>query len=295
MDALILAGTGKGYLPVATGNKALIEIMGRPIIEYVIDALRSAEHVGSIYVVGPLTELSFLAQRHQDVEFFQQGDSLVDNVLSSYEKICPELDRHILVTASDIPFVRPQEVDGFISSSAFRDYDVVLGVSNETALRRFYPSGGETGLKPACCYFRQGPIRLNNLFIMKYPTETLREYAGLLYSLRYQKRLMNFARLMLQVARKDPDRLRLIWTLIIMQVTLQADRMGLPVLARAIGKLLDIRKAEDTVSGTISARFRAVIMDYGGSVMDIDNEASLEAAQAMFHRFMSLADEPPSE
>lgn len=291
VDALILAGNRKGYMPVGQGNKALIDLMGRPVIDYVIETLETSRHIDNIYIVGPVAELSFLRERHPNVTFFQQGSNIVENVLSSYDRISPNRDRHILVTTSDIPFVRPSEVDGFISSSGYDAYDIVIGVASETALKRFSPINGKPGFITKCCHFKQGPVRLNNMFIMRYPPEALAEYTGILYSLRYQKKLSNFVRLMLQVVSKDPGKLRLIWTLIFMQATLQADRLGLAGVARAIGSLLDIRQAEATASRAMGVRLKTVLMDYGGAVMDIDNEDSLNTVRARFEEFMALSDE----
>ena len=295
LDALVLAGNRRDYIPVGNRNKALLDIGGRPVIEYVIDALKSAGHIGDVYIVGPSEELSFLKHKYPDIVLFEQRETLAENILSSYESICPQRDRHILVTTSDIPFVHSSEIDAFITSSSFISYDVVLGIAGDSVLKKFLPSAGKPGIRNNCCYFRQGPVRLNNLFIMRYPPDALTGYASTIYRARYQKKLRNFSRLILDVLIKDPGRVRLVWTLLIMQGTLQADRFGLNRTARAIGRLLDISEAEVTASKTIGGGFKTVMMEFGGAVIDIDNEKSLIAARARFEEFRRISGEIPTE
>jgi molybdopterin-guanine dinucleotide biosynthesis protein A len=294
LDALILAGNRKDYIPVGNGNKALLEVGGRPVIEYVIEALEAAALIDGIYIVGPVEELSFLRNRHPDIVLIGQQDTLADNVLSSYEMICPEHDRHILVTTSDIPFIRPSEIDAFIDSSGYNSYDIVLGIAGEAVLSRFFPSGDRPGIKNNCCYLRQGPVRLNNLFIMRHPPDALIGYASTIYRVRYQKKLRNFLRLMTDVLIRNPGMLRLFWTLLIMQATLQADRLALYGAARAMGSLLDIKDAENTASRAIGARFKTMMMDHGGAAMDIDNEESLKAVRIRFEEFMRISNKGPA-
>lgn len=294
IDALILAGTGKGYIPVEGANKALLEINGRPIIEYVVQALKNAGSIGDIHIVGPVDELSFLLKSHGDrVTLHEQTGSLVDNVISSYDRICPSRDRHILVTTSDIPFIRPYEIDLLVSSSNYEAYDIVVGVGSAEALRRFAPDKGMPGMSMACCHFRQQSGRLNNMFILRPPREAIAEYASILYNLRYQKNIVNFLRLIVNVIIKDPGRLPLLWTLFKLQLTLQADRFALMGIAQAIGNHIDIRKAEMLASRAVKARVRIMFMDYGGAAIDIDNAQSLEVARTRYEEFTSLAEQRP--
>lgn len=293
LDALILAGDKKDYKAVGTINKALIEINGRPLIGYVIEALSAARNIGSIHVIGPLKELSWLKEEYPDIILFEQYPTLAENVLLSYQRICKDNDRHIFLTASDIPLLQPLEVDRFIEQSGFAGYDIIMGAAGEKSMSRFYPEKGKPGIRHACCYFRQGQLRLNNMFIMRHPPETLVEYTSILYSLRYQKKIRNFARLIYEVIKREPSRLRLIFTLLTMQATLQAERLGFYATARSIGRLLDIKRADETASRAIGARLKTVVMDYGGAVIDIDNKESLEAVRSRFQEFISISRDIP--
>lgn len=293
LDALILAGDQKDYKPVGPGNKALIELMGKPLISYVIDALKEAKHIGRIFVVGPPKHFTWLKEQHPDITLLDQSPTLTENVLVSYKHICGDNDRHIFVTTSDIPFLQPREVDGFIEQSGFTAYDIIMGAAGEKSLERFYPAGNKPGIRQSCCYFKQGPLRLNNMFIMRYPTEALAEYSGILYNLRYQKRLLNFARLILEVVRRKPARLKLALTLLGMQTTLQAERLGLYGTARTLGRMLDLRKADEAASRATGARLRTVVMEYGAAAIDIDNMESLEAIRERFQEFMSVSRDIP--
>ena len=56
LDAVILAGADThGSLATCTDTpyEAMIDIQGKPMVEYVVDALRASSSVGRITVVGP--------------------------------------------------------------------------------------------------------------------------------------------------------------------------------------------------------------------------------------------------
>ena len=62
VDALILAGDRQGYVPVGKRNKGRLKIQGRPLVQYVADALAGASMVRDIYVIGPADRLAFLKE-----------------------------------------------------------------------------------------------------------------------------------------------------------------------------------------------------------------------------------------
>src|ERR1041385_6829541 len=81
LDAVVLAGSVNriSLFPGDTpGRKALVQVRGRPMLGYVLDALTGCAAVGRIVVVGP-PEVRALASRWPGVDTLPEGRSLVDN------------------------------------------------------------------------------------------------------------------------------------------------------------------------------------------------------------------------
>src|ERR1051325_9102375 len=81
VDAAVLAGSLNRiplYPDNPPGYKALVELNGRPLMAYVLDALRAAACVGRVIVVGAPEVLNY-ASRWPGVEVAPEGHSLVRN------------------------------------------------------------------------------------------------------------------------------------------------------------------------------------------------------------------------
>lgn len=74
MNAVILAGDNQADLArINAANKALLNICGRPMIEYVVDALRNSSSVSSISIVGPVKLLKECIGNRIDYYFEDRG------------------------------------------------------------------------------------------------------------------------------------------------------------------------------------------------------------------------------
>ena len=274
LHALILAGNRRAYVPVGRRNKALIHIDGRRLVEYVVHALDRSPLVKSITVIGNVRRLSFLKSElslQKPLDVIAQQENIVRNVLHGYEHIMPAHDAPILLATSDIPLLTPGEVTHFIEHSKFENYDYVMGLSSEQALEPFYPHGRKRGVRMSYLYFKQFTARINNLHIMNPSVVQHPEYAGILYSLRYQKRIGNFLRMIGELFKKDIPTFELAKWGIMLEFALQLDRFGLYKKAHDVGQAIDIKVLENVISRTLGMRFKTFCMDFGGAALDIDN------------------------
>ena len=114
MTAAILAGGGPDNEVAAASGvpcKALAQVDGRSLIDYVIEALRGARTVDEIVAVeAPSRSLSQSGVLPPDVPVVTaRGDELIDTFVTAVEA-CPNEARVLIVTA-DLPLLTSEAVD----------------------------------------------------------------------------------------------------------------------------------------------------------------------------------------
>ena len=116
MDVLLLAGgivTPEDPLfdLCPEGRRSLIEIHGKPMVQWVIDGLVGSDSVGDIYIVG-LTEENAL-QSEKPLHYLPDSGSLFDNIRSGVLQATGDHPQRtkVLLASADIPAVTPEMVD----------------------------------------------------------------------------------------------------------------------------------------------------------------------------------------
>jgi GTP:adenosylcobinamide-phosphate guanylyltransferase len=123
LDAVILAGGKLGtddplYDESVNGSRSLIDLFGKPMAQWVINALDGASSVAELYLIGLPADCGLKAAK--PLHFLEDQGDMVDNirygVLQSY-KDHPERTKALIVSA-DIPAVQPHMIDWFASQIA---------------------------------------------------------------------------------------------------------------------------------------------------------------------------------
>ena len=115
VNAIVLAGApncGRLREVDSAPYEALVTICGRPMVGYVVNALENAQYVDDIVVVGPEGELR--GSLGVKIQIAKPKGSIVQNILSGLEFL-PE-EKPVLLTASDVPMVTGEIVDGFLEA-----------------------------------------------------------------------------------------------------------------------------------------------------------------------------------
>lgn len=114
IDAVILAGGDGAVIDPDSRFKGLLPILDKPMVAWVVDALRRSESVVEIAVVVPSAE--DLGAWADTVDKLVVSDgSFLDNVLAGVGAF--RNDRPTLVTTGDIPALTPEAVDDFVALS----------------------------------------------------------------------------------------------------------------------------------------------------------------------------------
>jgi CTP:molybdopterin cytidylyltransferase MocA len=253
-DAVVLAGSINrialfpGNRP---GRKALVELHGKPLLQYTLEALAGARSAGRILVVGAPDVLA-LAARQPGVEGVPEGRSLIDNAWRGLRAARTE---RVLFCNPDQPLLRPEMVDDFTDRARRRDADLVSSWVRHADLGRY----AEAEHKFAD--FGDGRFAHGNLFLVRraFPERPA-----------VRKRLDRLYR-----ARKS--NLRFAWAL-------GPKLFARYLLSRLSGPVPTLEETLDMVGEEFGVRLAAVLSPYPEIVLDIDEPEDFAAAA----RFVAL-------
>jgi len=143
-NALILAGTKeKGPLEIAENvdNKALIMINGKPMIDYIVDALKNSENIDQIIVVGPEKELSpYIGKKVRKI--LNPGNSILENMESGFNFF--DSNDNLLLLTSDIPLITPEAIDEFLKICTERKAYIGYPLITKENIMKKYPETKRT-------------------------------------------------------------------------------------------------------------------------------------------------------
>ena len=112
VDAIVLGGgtiTDPEFKAAAGVDcKSLLMLNGKPMAQWVVQALQSAETIGSVVVVGPES----LENALDGAKFLAEGSHEIENLTKGMDAM-PDAER-ILMVSSDTPLLSPQAIDDFV-------------------------------------------------------------------------------------------------------------------------------------------------------------------------------------
>lgn len=157
---MVLAGReNTGKLKDSSPEKweANIEIAGKPMVAYVLDALLGVPMIGTVYLVGP--EDALARYKSPRVTLVEPGDGLLDNVKKGLARASTEC---VLVCASDIPLITPEIVQDLLRRCLESGADFCYPVSSKEDCDRVYP-----GVKRTYVTLRDGTFTGGNMFFVR--------------------------------------------------------------------------------------------------------------------------------
>lgn len=185
-DALVLAGGRPDpALPQGVPNKAFVPLCGRPMVEFVLEALHAASSVRRVAMIGP-DPFPSAVRPHVHLAIDDRG-SLLDNVAAGLSALSGS-DR-VLAAAADIPLLTPGAVDAFVEAALALDAEVVYGVVRSEDVVREVP-----GIRKTSVRLREGRFTGGSLILLE-PQAFARARTALDRAVRARKRPWELARL----------------------------------------------------------------------------------------------------
>lgn len=224
-------------------SKALIEIHGRPMIQWVLDALGDSRWVKNVIVVGlsPKSGVTCAKPLH----FLSNQGKMLDNIKVGVQealRLDPDFT-HVMIVSSDIPAITGEMVDWMVETTMEGDelYDIYYNVIPREVMEERFP-----GSKRTYTHLKGMDVCGGDLSIGRIKT-ILDEKAIWTKLIAY---------------RKSPLR--------------QAALIGLGTFALLVLHRLKLDEAVERVTHRLNVTGRALISPYAEIGMDVDKPAQLE-------------------
>ena len=185
-DAIVLAG-GRPDPVLAPGapNKSFAPLLGRPMVEFVLAAIRAASSVRRIALVAP-SPVSPAAAAYADALVAERG-SVLENLSAGLASL--EGSGKVLVLGADIPLLTPEMIDDFVGAAGAMDAEIVYAaVRREDAVRKF-PRVRKTFVR-----LRDGALTGGSLILLE-PEAYKRARPAIERAIRVRKQPWELARL----------------------------------------------------------------------------------------------------
>ena len=144
MDAIVTAGgiplPEEPLYPATLGqSKALVDVAGKPMIQWVLDALSEAKTVDNVIIVGLTEKLGLKCEKK--MYFVSNQGKMVENLQAGARKV-KEVNpnaEHVLMVSSDIPGITGEMVDWVVTTDMQTDLDVYYHIIQREVMEKRYP------------------------------------------------------------------------------------------------------------------------------------------------------------
>ncbi len=263
MDAIVTAGgIPRPEDPLYTyshGNsKALINVAGKPMIQWVLDALGTAKRVSNVIVVGLSPKSGVTCKK--PLYFVSNQGRMLANIVAGVNKALEinKRSKYVLVVSSDIPSIKPEMVDWLVATCMETKDDLYYGVCPRDVMEARFPNSKRT-------YTHLKDMDVcgadMNVTHVRMATEHLDMWESLIGS------------------RKSPLR--------------SASLIGFGTLFALFTRRLTLEDAVRRVSERLGVKARAIVWPYAEPCMDVDKPVQLELLRADLAQQQSQAVAKP--
>jgi len=234
IGAVVLAG---GRVPATLAHlcahRALLQLKGHYLLEYLLDTLQATPSVVSSVLVADADALPFLAALPG--RRVSAGDSIVVNMQRGARALADEQVTHLLFITGDIPLVTPDGVEAYIADSLRSGGALTYPIIPREASEARFPGAHRTYVR-----LREGTFTGGNAIFTV--ANLLDDKAALIQSL--------------YTARKQPLKL--------------AKILGLGAVLRLLTGTITLPYIEAVATRILDAPARAIVSSYAEIGFDVD-------------------------
>jgi GTP:adenosylcobinamide-phosphate guanylyltransferase len=250
MDVIVTAGgipqPQDPLYPFSNGDsKALIDIAGKPMVQWVLDALSDAKQVENVIVIG-LSPKSGLTCK-KPLHFISNQGRMLANIVAGVNQaleINPR-NKYVLVVSSDIPTLKPEMVDWLVTTCMETKDDIYYGVCPRDVMESRFPDSRRSYTRLADVEVCGADINVTHV---RMATEHLDTWEALIGN------------------RKSALR--------------QASLIGLDTFFQVAMHSISLNDLVDKVCRRIGIKGRAIVWDRAEPCMDVDKPHQLELLRA---------------
>ncbi len=144
MDALVIAGgtpTAEDPLFELSGGrqKALIEVAGKSLVQWVLDAISAAQHVDQVVVIGLDEDVQLNCDK--PLAYASDQGTMLQNIRTGTGKIL-ELNSeatYVLSVSADIPAITGEMVDWAVETALETEHDIYYNVVRREVMEARFP------------------------------------------------------------------------------------------------------------------------------------------------------------
>ncbi|MGB7054110.1 MAG: nucleotidyltransferase family protein [bacterium] len=245
MDAVVLAGGIPGpedplYNYTQGQSKALVDIAGAPMVQWVLNALGRAISIDHVLVVGLDQDCGLTCAKPS--HFLSDQGHMLDNIkagLRHNNQRNPSANR-VIVASSDIPTITPEIVDWRVHKSLEHECDIDYAVVDRKTMETRFPGANRSY------------IRLKDYELCGGDLNVIR--VALIEKEQLYRRLI--------AARKNALK--------------QCAMLGIDLLLLLLLGRLSLKDAEHRACERIGVKGRACLSPYAELAMDVDKPHQLE-------------------
>lgn len=241
VDAIVLAGgSAETFSGDDSTGKGLLKINGRPMVDYVVQALLASPSVDRVAVVMP-GEIAW--QDHRILAINSPCSSITESIEAGLKVLLESGNEHLLLVSADIPLLSVEAVDDFIERASKTGADICYPIIPKEAVTERFPDSKRTYAR-----LREGVFTGGNMGM--FSKRLLIEKLSLFESF-YRNR-------------KSPVKLARI--------------LGLSFIMSYMLGIISVAGIEKRMSEILGASGRAIITSFSEVGFDVDKPPDLEAA-----------------
>ncbi len=248
IDAVILAGADTPEsMKELTDEKyeALIDINGKPMIQWIIDTLRASGRVDRIVAVGPKEALD-AALEGQNVAVLERAGSILENLKIGLDSL--DGNKMALVVTADIPLLTVPAIEDFIDKAGEIEADIYYSVVPKEAVERRFPGARRTYVTLKDGTFTGGNVFIINPSILERTEDLFRKGIEM---------------------RKKPLKL--------------LPLLGIGCIIKALTGRLRIKELEERIGKMLNVKGKALITEFAEIGVDVDKPGDLELVRRFLH------------
>lgn len=159
VDAVILAGGDGEVIDPSCRFKGLLQVAGKPMVEWVVDAFLASELIEDLVVVMPTAE-GLGSWVDKGGKLVVSDRTFMDNAVAGVRALHGE--RPVLVATGDIPLITGEAIDEFIAAALESGADFVYPLVNRDDVEAQYPGTARTYFRLRGGSFTGGNAMLAN-------------------------------------------------------------------------------------------------------------------------------------
>jgi GTP:adenosylcobinamide-phosphate guanylyltransferase len=245
MDAVILAGRVPNqddplYLYTQGKAKAMIDIAGKPMIQWILDSLGKASDIDYVLIIGLNPDIDLTCDK--SMNFIPDQGDLLQNAKAGLQHTLTRNpnDNHVLFTSSDIPTVTSEMIDWRVKETHKQKHDIHFTVVERHTMETRFPDANRSYVK-----FKDYELCGGDLHFVR---------PAIVEEDEIWRRLI--------AARKNPLK--------------QASLLGFDLLLLLLLGRMTLKDAERRVCERLGVSGQACISPYAELAMDVDKPHQLE-------------------